>query len=92
MLQPVLVILLAAVIFSALLAKRLSRRIVEPLNAIDLDHPLEAKAYDEIAPLLGRINRQHEQIDDQLRRAPAQDRRVHPHHAEHARGSRAARQ
>ena len=67
MLQPVLVILLAAVIFSALLAKRLSRRIVEPLNAIDLDHPLEAKAYDEIAPLLGRINRQHEQIDDQLR-------------------------
>ena len=67
MLQPVLVILLAAVIFSALLAKRLSQRIVEPLNAIDLDHPLEAKAYDEIAPLLGRINRQHEQIDDQLR-------------------------
>ncbi len=67
MLQPVLVILLAAVIFSALLAKRLSRRIVEPLNAIDLDHPLEAKAYDEIAPLLGRINRQHEQIDEQLR-------------------------
>ena len=67
MLQPVLVILLAAVIFSALLAKRLSRRIVEPLNAIDLDHPLEAKAYDEIAPRLGRINRQHEQIDDQLR-------------------------
>ena len=67
MLQPVLVILLIAVIFSALLAKRLSRRIVEPLNAIDLDHPLEAKAYDEIAPLLGRINRQHEQIDDQLR-------------------------
>ena len=67
MLQPVLVILLAAMIFSALLAKRLSRRIVEPLNAIDLDHPLEAKAYDEIAPLLGRINRQHEQIDDQLR-------------------------
>ena len=67
MLQAVLVILLAAVIFSVLLAKRLSRRIVEPLNAIDLDHPLEAKAYDEIAPLLGRINRQHEQIDDQLR-------------------------
>lgn len=67
MVQPVLVILLAAVIFSALLAKRLSHRIVEPLNAIDLDHPLEAKAYDEIAPLLGRINRQHEQIDDQLR-------------------------
>ena len=67
MLQPVLVVAFAAIILSALLAKRLSRHIVEPLNAIDLDHPLETKAYDEIAPLLGRINRQHEQIDTQLR-------------------------
>ena len=67
MLQPVLIVVLAALIFSALLAKRLSRRIVEPLNAIDLDHPLDAKAYDELAPLLGRINRQHLQIDEQMR-------------------------
>lgn len=42
MLQPVLVVALAAVILSALLARRLARRIVEPLNAIDLDHPLDA--------------------------------------------------
>lgn len=47
MVQPVLVILLAAVIFSAASGRNdSSRRIVEPLNAIDLDHPLEAKAYD----------------------------------------------
>ena len=66
MLQPVLVVALAAVIVSALLARRLARRIVEPLNAIDLDHPLDANAYDEVAPLLRRIERQHRQIDDQL--------------------------
>ena len=66
MLQPVLVVALAAVILSALLARRLARRIVEPLNAIDLDHPLDANAYDEVAPLLRRIERQHRQIDDQL--------------------------
>ena len=66
MLQPVLVVALAAVILSALLARRLARRIVEPLNAIDLDHPLDATAYDEVAPLLRRIERQHRQIDDQL--------------------------
>ena len=64
MLQPVLVVALAAVILSALLARRLARRIVEPLNAIDLDHPLDANAYDEVAPLLRRIERQHRQIDD----------------------------
>ena len=62
MLQPVLVVALAAVILSALLARRLARRIVEPLNAIDLDHPLDANAYDEVAPLLRRIERQHRQI------------------------------
>ena len=67
MLQPVLVVAMAALILSALLARRLSRRIVEPLNAIDLDHPLDADTYEELAPLLGRINRQHRQIHDQMR-------------------------
>ena len=65
-LQPILLVLLLALVFSAVLAHRLSRRIVEPLNAIDLDHPLDANAYDEVAPLLRRIERQHRQIDDQL--------------------------
>ena len=67
MLQPVLIVALAAIALAAFLATRLSKRIVDPLNAIDLDNPLEAKAYDELAPLLGRINRQHEQIETQLR-------------------------
>ena len=67
MLQPVLIVVLAAIVCSALLARRLARRIVGPINAIDLDHPLETDAYEELAPLLGRINRQHEQIQTQVR-------------------------
>ena len=67
MLQPTLLVVLAAIALAAFLATRLSRHIVDPLNAIDLDHPLDAKAYDELAPLLVRINRQHEQIETQLR-------------------------
>ena len=67
MLQPVLVVALAAVILSALLARRLARRIVEPLNNLDLDHPLDNDAYEELSPLLGRISRQHKQITTQLR-------------------------
>ena len=66
MLQPAIVILAAALILSGLLAYRLSRRIVEPLNRLDLDHPLENDAYDELAPLLGRIERQHKEIESQL--------------------------
>ena len=65
-LQPAIVILMAALILSGLLAYRLSRRIVEPLDRLDLDHPLENDTYDELAPLLGRIDRQHKEIDRQL--------------------------
>ena len=65
-LQPMLVILAAALVLSAILASRLSKRIVEPLNALDLEHPLENDCYEELSPLLGRIHRQRQQIDKQL--------------------------
>ena len=55
-----------AAILSWLLAKHLSQRIIIPLNRVDLDHPLENDTYEELSPLLGRIHRQHEQIDAQL--------------------------
>ena len=64
--QPILVVLIVALILSGVLAKNISRRIVSPLNELDLEHPLENEAYEELAPLLGRINRQHRQIDTQL--------------------------
>lgn len=67
MLQPFLVVLLAALLLAAVFAKRLSRRIVEPLNQLDLEHPLDNDAYDELSPLLGRISRQHQQITAQMR-------------------------
>ena len=66
MVQPILVVLIVALILSSVLAKSLSRRIVQPLNKLDLEHPLENDAYEELAPLLGRINRQHLQIDKQM--------------------------
>ena len=59
--------LAAALIFAGLMAGRLSRRIVDPLNRLDLEHPLENDAYEELAPLLSRINYQHKEIDAQLR-------------------------
>ena len=64
--QPILVVLIVALILSSVLAKSLSHRIVQPLNKLDLEHPLENDAYEELAPLLGRINRQHLQIDEQM--------------------------
>ena len=61
----VLAVLFAAVL-SWLLAKHLSGRIIAPLNQVDLNRPLENDTYEELSPLLGKIHRQHEQIDAQL--------------------------
>ena len=66
MLPPMALIFAGAFILSAILAGRMSKRVVEPLNRLDLDHPLENDAYPELSPLLNRINRQHQQITAQL--------------------------
>ena len=50
---------------SLLLASRLSERIVQPINELNLDSPLEnadQKAYEEILPLLRRLDDQHKQL------------------------------
>ena len=66
MLPAILLTAAVALILSGLLAGRLSRRITAPLNALDLEHPLENDTYEELSPLLCRINVQRRQIDSQL--------------------------
>ena len=66
MLQPILLVIAAALILSGLLASRVSKRIVEPLNRLDLEHPLENEAYEELSPLLRRLEHQRRQIDQQM--------------------------
>ena len=50
MLPAILLVIAAAFILSAVLAGKVSRRIVEPLNRLDLEHPLENDAYEELSP------------------------------------------
>ena len=64
---PLLVAMLLGVsLLSLLLARQAARRIVTPINALDLDAPLSNETYDELAPLLTRMHRQHEQLDRQM--------------------------
>ncbi len=67
MLQPFIIVLIVALILALLLARGISKRIVAPLNKLDLENPLENDTYEELAPLLGRINQQHTQLDMQLK-------------------------
>lgn len=66
MLYPVLIIAIAATILSAVLAKHMAKRVVAPLNSLNLEEPLENNTYEELSPLLSRIHHQHEQINAQL--------------------------
>lgn len=66
MLQPIIFILIAAVLLSALLAQKMARRVVDPLNNLNLEAPMENDAYEELSPLLLRIRSQQAEINRQL--------------------------
>ncbi len=61
-LQPLLIVSMFTVIVALFLANRLSKRIVEPINHLDLDDPLKKTEYPEILPLQTRLAKQQEQI------------------------------
>lgn len=67
MLQPILIVVVIALIMSGILAGRLSKRIVKPLNDLNLEKPLENDTYEEISPLLLRISRQNKEIKEQVK-------------------------
>ena len=64
--QPMMFVLVLMLILSGFFASKLSDKIVEPVNELDLEHPEETVIYDELSPLLGRIHRQNKQIREQL--------------------------
>ena len=66
MLWPVILIAALAIALSSILARRMAKKIVEPLNKLDLEQPLKNDVYEEISPLLHRIHRQHRQIAEQM--------------------------
>ena len=68
LLWPIAAIAVLAIGLSAVLARRMAKNIVEPMNKLDLEHPLSNDTYEELSPLLRRINQQHLQINAQMRK------------------------
>ena len=66
MLQPICIVLVIAIAISAWIAHRIAKRVVEPLNRLNLDAPLENDAYEELSPLLHRIHAQRQEIKEQM--------------------------
>ena len=65
MTQSILIIFILVLFFSLLLARYATKKIVKPLNQIDLNHPLDNIEYDELSPFLRRIDKQQREIKNQ---------------------------
>ncbi len=66
MLPAIFLVAMLAAGLSALLAHRVAKRVVQPINQLDLEHPLENHVYDELSPLLQRLHAQRQQISRQM--------------------------
>ncbi len=64
--KPMIVILVVAIGASLLLAYRISKSIIRPINSIDFEYPERSKVYRELHPLLERIAHQNSIIDKQM--------------------------
>ena len=74
LLPPFVAVLILMLLLSGVFASRLSGKVVEPLNGLDLENPDENDAYDEVQPLLSKIGRQSRQIRLQLEAARRQQK------------------
>lgn len=59
-------------ILSGIMASAISKRIVKPINELDLESPEENRIYEELFPLLSKIHRQNREIQNQLELAKQQ--------------------
>ncbi len=71
-LYPLLGIAVLMLVLSGVFASRAAKKIVAPLNELDLDHPEANESYDELTPLLTKISRQQKTIRNQLADAKQQ--------------------
>ena len=62
----VAVLIAAVLVVELMMVSHMTKALVKPINEIDLNHPLDNKAYEELSPLLGRIHQQQKQIQQQM--------------------------
>lgn len=63
----ILLITFFVLFFSLLLARYQTKKIVVPINSLDLENPTENDIYDELSPLLNRIHQQRVYIEKQMK-------------------------
>ena len=72
--QPSLWIVVLVLVLCGLLAMRLAKQIVRPINAINPDNPNATPTYPELQPLISRLQEQNRTIRTQLSELSARQR------------------
>lgn len=65
-LAPLFLAIAGVALLSLLLSKILARRVTEPIGKLNLSEPLDNDAYDELSPLLLRLEKQNDELREQL--------------------------
>ena len=58
--------MLLIILVEIVLVQRQTKSLIEPVNNLDLEHPLSNVCYEELRPLLMRVDQQNKQIASQL--------------------------
>lgn len=64
--QPIAAIAVFTFIFAIILASYISKRILKPINELNLDKAELNESYEELSPLIKRINSQNKKISRQI--------------------------
>lgn len=60
------ILVFVIIIIAFFVVQRQTSRLIEPINKLDLEHPLRHVEYEELRPLLMRVHEQNKQIAAQL--------------------------
>lgn len=66
MLPAIIAIILIAAAVAGILSHTMAKKITEPLMQLDLEHPTDNSTYEELTPILTKINKQHKQIKSHM--------------------------
>ena len=62
------IITIAVFVASVIIAKLLTDSLIKPINNLDLENPVANETYDELSPLLARMDKQNEKITEQVKK------------------------
>ena len=76
LLPIIITIIVLSLLFSLLLASKTGKKIITPLNLLNLDEPLQNEVYEEISPLLNKIDKQNKKISSQIKKLKIQKQEI----------------